>query len=428
MDKLILIVWYFIEGIKYILANKLVFRMGRNVKKQYILGAIIVTAYVLLFSGNYLLDFILIYVVAIVVGYESIIEYPGKKILNLIYLVIMLVCIDKSTFVYWNLFQTHFSELPYVVYYALVLNSIWGLLFTAVLYGIVRKWRKHREHILNKNATPTLISITGVIFLATIVGISELSYYVSNDVIRIGINVLISVSYVGLCLLFWLLMYFRSQKEEKEKKLNAEEQIREYQTEYYKNLLKREEDTRRFRHDIKTHLCCLNELTSQGKYDELETYLKSLNAEFNEIKKHDFHTSNDMFDIILYDKLFNLHKKADIQVDGYFSKNIKLELIDFCSVFANLLENAVEELNNIGGREIKLCITIRTGVEYTEVCIRNTSYDKCKFNQEGIPETKKHNKKFHGFGLLNVKKILGKYNGELYLAHNDNMFEARVIF
>ena len=49
--------------------------------------------------------------------------------------------------------------------------------------------------------------------------------------------------------------------------------------EYYKRKLKREEETRMFRHDVQKHLYSLQILLKYNKYDQINKYIRKLSDE-----------------------------------------------------------------------------------------------------------------------------------------------------
>lgn len=54
------------------------------------------------------------------------------------------------------------------------------------------------------------------------------------------------------------------------------EKLLETQADYYKMLLEKEDETRKFRHDMSNHIICIDALSQEKKYDEMQSYLSSL--------------------------------------------------------------------------------------------------------------------------------------------------------
>jgi len=208
--------------------------------------------------------------------------------------------------------------------------------------------------------------------------------------------------------------YNTLQKEEALKLLSSQEK-------YYKTLLEKENETKSFRHDIKNHLNCIRSLCESKKYTDLQAYLDDLN-----IARYDTYTSirvgNQLIDVILSD-LQSKYSYAAISVFGTFCKDHSISDIDLCIIFSNLLTNAFEAVEHCDDKEVKLHIktissnlifSISNAVSFVPMIINNS-----------IKTTKSGGE--HGFGLRNIKECLTKYNGELELKCENNLFTANVI-
>ena len=60
------------------------------------------------------------------------------------------------------------------------------------------------------------------------------------------------------------------------------------------------------------------------------------------------------------------------------------------------------------------------------IVIRNYSSNSPHF-EGGTPITSK-NKKYHGYGIKSIKRIVRKDNGEVKFGYNNNFFVSRIIF
>ena len=60
------------------------------------------------------------------------------------------------------------------------------------------------------------------------------------------------------------------------------------------------------------------------------------------------------------------------------------------------------------------------------IVIRNYSSRSPRF-EGGTPITSK-NKKYHGYGIKSIKRIVRKYSGEVKFGYNNNFFVSRIIF
>ena len=88
--------------------------------------------------------------------------------------------------------------------------------------------------------------------------------------------------------------------------------------------------------------------------------------------------------------------------------------IDLCSIFGNLLDNALEECGrlNTGERSIRLWSGLKGG--YQAVQVENTCRN-IKRSGEYFYTTDKADKDNHGIGMRLIEQICKKYNGELLI-------------
>lgn len=170
-----------------------------------------------------------------------------------------------------------------------------------------------------------------MLLIFTVEALNFSSRYVDNIRFRLFSDVLVSLTYIGVCMLCWLLIYLRKQNEETVRMLQMEKILNEKQINYYRNLLLKEEETRRFRHDIKNHLICLNLLANHKKFTELVKYLEKMNAEIGKTETIKYQTGNELLNIILNEKLSKL-EEVDITVQGMVGEAIMVEEIDLCVI------------------------------------------------------------------------------------------------
>lgn len=94
--------------------------------------------------------------------------------------------------------------------------------------------------------------------------------------------------------------------------------------------------------------------------------------------------------------------------------------IDLTVLLSNLLDNAIEGCEKIHSeREIQIFASL----ERERFCciVRNTSLPVRITNGEIL--TTKSNSNLHGYGLINVKAILNKHNGEYTMSYKNGFFQ-----
>lgn len=114
-----------------------------------------------------------------------------------------------------------------------------------------------------------------------------------------------------------------------------------------------------------------------------------------------------------------------VQKEGY----IKLPFTDSesCSLFGNLLDNAIEACEQIKGEERRVNLYLKYQGEMLFIDISN-NIDKPPVNKNGKWQTTKKDKKIHGYGLKSVEEIVKKYDGEIAYQIEEKVFNVHLSF
>ena len=187
----------------------------------------------------------------------------------------------------------------------------------------------------------------------------------------------------------------------------------------------KEEETRRYRHDMHNHFLYIGELAKSEKIGQIVEYVENLEEKWNKISKKNYETGNMTLNILLNHYLADL-EGVKISVIGVLKRELAIEEVDLCTIFSNLIQNAVEELKRQEGDKRFFSLEIRQGRENTLITIRNST--KISANQNEELKTSKEDKRNHGVGLKNVEEMVKHYSGEFYREANGKEFKAVVLF
>lgn len=173
-----------------------------------------------------------------------------------------------------------------------------------------------------------------------IYGLTERGSYVRN-LVTFGFTTS-GIVFVVLCIFF---LIGNADKIQYRQMVKAKDKLLVQQQQYYKALIEKDENTKKFRHDISNHIYCLSYLCKSKKYDELEKYLISMENTIQDLRLK-VYTGNEVVNIIVND-LLERHKENHIQLlwTGMLPGSIKISSMDLCTIFSNLLINAIEAVN-----------------------------------------------------------------------------------
>lgn len=215
------------------------------------------------------------------------------------------------------------------------------------------------------------------------------------------------------------LLYFIKIANEK-KHLEGEILILEKQANtQYKYYLAQEQkynETIHILHDVDKHVTSIEKLYANGKNSDATEYTKEIKSMLESLIPVKY-TGNPILDILLTDKAAisrGKNIKFDIKVDN-IDMNF-LEAMDTTTIFGNLIDNAIEASERVDGdRYIQISISLYQ--EMVLVRIENTSLPlKWK---KGAPVSEKG--KNHGIGLLNVKRSIEKYDGDIFFEQKNGI-------
>lgn len=111
--------------------------------------------------------------------------------------------------------------------------------------------------------------------------------------------------------------------------------------------------------------------------------------------------------------------------DINFSKCSFIEMTDVCSIFSNILDNAIEACNKINNDEKYIKIRGTVVKSYYVIRCENSKINKVKIKNNKIITSKK-DKFIHGIGLKSVKSSLKKYDGELEIEDFEGEFLLQI--
>lgn len=237
------------------------------------------------------------------------------------------------------------------------------------------------------------------------------------------INYLCMINMGCIVLADLYLLYFVKISNEKsyyENQVRALEQQANIQYEYYLDQSQKYDRTVQILHDVKKHIKTIGDLCTAGQGNMACEYVNELGSMLNPLIPNQY-TENPIFNILLTDKETVMKDKgihAEIKIDNVSMDFI--EPIDVTTIFGNLLDNAIEAVQDIEERYISIKISSR----HQMVIIRiENSCGEVKW-KNNMPISKKGTGR--GIGLLNVQNSIKKYDGNLNLRQAGQRFIVEI--
>lgn len=302
-----------------------------------------------------------------------------------------------------------------------------------VLLLIIAVCKKYRLMKLHIKVTQGILKvwiycamvIMGISIPLTIGGLSYAVGYVNNSKFYKFTNVTSMFSFSSLVFLVLFIFYMNDINKKMKKNLEVERLLTETQKNYYEAMLKKEEATRRFRHDVINHLICLQGLAEKEDKRMVVDYIEQLQKQVVSIQQTCYTVGNEVIDATLNGLLPQL-KDAEVIVKGNCTESIAMSHVELCTIVANLLQNAVEELECLDIDEKYLKVNAVQGKQYMKLEIINCSAEKAIDKKSNLPISSKEDKKNHGIGLKNVKETIEKNHGTFSWECRDGEFRVTI--
>lgn len=242
-----------------------------------------------------------------------------------------------------------------------------------------------------------VIMVMSVVVLDEVSGLRKILY--SSTFIMVVLGIFIQLSMVVL--LFSSRNIYRDKEKLSEKYLNE-------QNKYYEYLEKRERETKKFRHDLKDHMETLSALAEKEAIDEFNKYLETINIKINSFGNA-ISLGNGIVEAIVNKYYFEaLQNNINMKVRGVFPNSCNITAYDLCTIFSNLLSNAIEAA--VDSKEKAIDLNCRYTEKKVIIVVENTFVDEGQF-EDKIIQSRKKDKTHHGFGLENIGECVEKYNG-----------------
>jgi sensor histidine kinase YesM len=324
----------------------------------------------------------------------------------------------------------------YNLFFTTITGGISGIWFTlikvalvALAYILVKSLASDTTFkigILSKQQTAILIILPAFSFAT----MSILDWGVRNYV-NVPINVSTFLLIASFCTIVYnvviMILIDKLILNKKYKQLNemSEAQLLT-QFNHYEQITRKNQETRKLKHDMKNHLSCIRNLIENNEIaaakellNEIEDTIHGLDLEIS--------TGNNIADAILNEKN-RVASRSGIKFEysGVLPQHNFITPFDISTIFSNALDNALEaaEKSSEPGKYIKIATFIHGKCLF--ISIENSVGKNIKVAGKEIDSTKE-NKEQHGFGLKNINDSVEKYGGSLSLTCENNVFKLEIL-
>ena len=195
---------------------------------------------------------------------------------------------------------------------------------------------------------------------------------------------------------------------------------------YFEDINNRYSELRMLRHDMNNHLSAISLLLGEGKVKEAQKYVHAITADMKKTTPPS-QTGVGALDLVLWNKL-TLAKEQNIEVQLDISHGLagpSLSDYEWCSLFGNLLDNAIEAVQKLPEPERKIQLSV--GRQMDMLCIYCENPYATIQKENGNLVTLKADHKNHGLGIKQIRRIASKYNGTVDIHTENQTFSIAVL-
>lgn len=229
--------------------------------------------------------------------------------------------------------------------------------------------------------------------------------------------------------LMCLIMYFVVQQMSKDNQTKLEYELMKEKEKYSKEsmeIIKRSnEELREFKHDLKNYLLPLQEAMETMPQSEMAKVWEKINQKIEDVQTL-IQTGNSYVDSMINTKItLARSEKVDVKCT-ILSKMEGIDDLEFCTVFGNLMDNAIEAERKVTEKK-EIIIFVEEKMGYLRLEIQN-KIEKSVLNENSSLNTTKKDTSSHGIGHKSVKRTMQKVGGALKYYETGDLFCAEAVF
>lgn len=270
-----------------------------------------------------------------------------------------------------------------------------------------------------------------VIICAIILGLavavfgSVVQEMLDNRNLTVFFRVLVVVDLIVVIgIIVWLIVE-SYQKKYYEEQNDIKAEYIQMQKEYYKSMYDKEQEMRRFRHDVANHMGVLSAFLEKGEIEAAKRHLGSLYQEFSQAGFKKIRVGNEILDTIL--SMMNqkaVENGVELKIKGEITGKNELDVYELCTILSNAISNAIEACQNMQGEKT---VSVKLMKHNNSLCfvIENAATEDM-YLAALKGETTKGDKMQHGYGVQNIRRAVERLNGSMEYRYADGKLELEI--
>ena len=284
-----------------------------------------------------------------------------------------------------------------------LVSKLFALLLVYILRVFIKKGKQ--ESNMRFNLLMAFLPVQSIILCYIVYG-----YSVSIDALQSNTLGIVAVA-ISLSLVIITMHILNNQLKalayKKEFEL-AQARLR-IQIEHYQQLYQNQHEVRAIRHSISNSLAAISGMLTEGLVDDAIERINGIHSDAVKTSAI-VNTGLPPVDAVLTAKIArakesNIRIKHNVLIDD----TQDIDQFDMAIIIADALDNAIEGIARSTDVDRSIMLNIAGTTDYISIIVEN-------FTSEPVNEgfrTSKPDKDNHGFGIMNMKSIAQKYDGDI---------------
>lgn len=232
----------------------------------------------------------------------------------------------------------------------------------------------------------------------------------------------------GSCILLaaiGILFLFHYMKDKQtQRKIEYAEKLVQQQKAQYDLLFEQNSTIIKRNHDYKNFIIGILSELERKNYDAVKQKLLGELQAIQSVSEKTL-TGSSIIDTILNHKIALAETKgAKLALSYKNVRDIHISGIDLSILLGNALDNAIEAAEKVEEKDRKT-VRLFIALQGEKVIITVTNFVSHSIETDYL-KTAKGDPALHGFGIINMKAIVSKYNGEISFSCVDNVFKTSI--
>lgn len=302
------------------------------------------------------------------------------------------------------------------VIFGCVMFVIYALVYAAIYLLFVDKINKNEVNISNTS----IVSLAGLILLTDVIFNAIVVYTnVDNQLI----SIVICLYNIVCCLLVLYIQFSLMNTKQLRTELLVTTQLLKKSEEQYKQNKENISLINMKCHDLKHQI---------HNYDGMKQVSKEAKEDIEkmiDIYDSNVATGNEALDLIITEKSLLCHQQGiNLKCLADCSKLNSISDSDLYSLFGNAIDNSIEAVLKITDKEKRtINLIVRNVFSFVSISIQNYYEGELKLDESGFPISTKSDQDLHGYGLKSIKFIVNKYNGNLKINIDEDVFTLGIL-